>query len=365
MRIRSFSCPSCGAVREAREDAVVLFCAHCGSFLALDTGRFFRGRGLADLRDRALAGLAGPGAGERRAALASDMAKAQARGDRAEWRRTAEEFYALLAAAEPWIVPPAAGPDPVARWLLRAVDQAEFLAFCPEAGAAQAAYAAAAGRLGRGGDPVDTARLLLAEAEQAWRTISSHPEYPGDLAPASCAHMARQWLRASVTGMEAMLGPGVALRIYREVLGDAVLPAGAALRCSGCGASLEGERGPGRARSCPHCGAVVHAEDEDPWLLNCLALWEASTAGTPSGGPARGDLETVFAALAVAMGPLWMGAELEPTPVLGFLKKAVPQVGDEALLDGNRNYAAALGGEPRFARFFDGLLALIEEKMGH
>jgi len=362
MLVRRFSCFSCGAPREAREDAVLLLCESCGAFLAIDSGSFFRGTGLADLHDRQLKEILGPGRAQaRRTVLQGEMAEAAARGDRRSWRDAAREFYALLAAAEPWTVPGRGSASEVREWLGNTVAFSEFLEFCEEGKAAQAEYAASLSRLGRGGDPVEMAREALGRAEAFYRRSSAHPEFPAEvLHGASIEHLARQMLRAAVTALESVMGPGAAARIYREVLGDTVLSPGAPLVCGGCGADLAPGTGEGRGIGCLHCGTVIHAEREDPWLVNTLAIWETAKRGLGRDGRVPEDGETALSALSMAMTPIWMGGALEPEPVYAFLKRAIPWVRRKAVVDAIRLLASAVPGDHGPKGFIEGLSELVQ-----
>jgi predicted RNA-binding Zn-ribbon protein involved in translation (DUF1610 family) len=361
MMIRRFSCSSCGAPREAREDAVLLLCESCGAFLAIDSGLFFRGTGLADLRDRQLKDLFDPGRAQaRRTVLQGEMASAAARGDRPSWREAAREFHTLLAAGEPWTVPGHGSVSEVRKWLDDTIAFSEFLEFCEEGKAAQAEYAASLSRFGRGGDPVETAREALDKAEAFYRRVSVHSEFPsGILDGVSLGHLARQMLRASVTALESVLGPGAAARIYREVLGDTVLSTGDPLVCGGCGADLEPGTGVSRAIGCPHCGTVIHAEREDPWLLNTLAIWETVTRDLGRDGRVPEDGETAMSALGMAMTPIWMGGKLQPEPIHAFLRRAIPWVRREAVEQAIRILASAVPGDQGNIHFFEGLAVLV------
>ncbi|MHC5038325.1 MAG: TFIIB-type zinc ribbon-containing protein [Planctomycetota bacterium] len=358
MRLQKFNCPSCGAPRETLQDALVLLCGYCGAFVAFETGHLYRGTKLADLRDSQIRSWIRPSkADARKIVLTSRMSDAAARGDRITWRACAEEFYALWMMTDPQSIP-AGRDDPrhLRDWHREAVAVGEFYAFCPDAQRAQGEAFTKFDLLGADGDPVQVARRLLDAVRDAFREMTSHPDYPsGAVTPDSEAY-AKQLIRNQVAGLASLLGPGVTERILTEVLGDRRISSVETLSCEGCGAPLPVPGTGDDPLKCPHCGAVVRV-DRDPWMEATLALWETSWRDLARRGSTRGR-EVVIHALGVSMGPLWKGGRLTAEAGFAFLRRAIPWIARDVVQEGIRTYAMAFESDPPKKTYLSGLLAL-------
>jgi len=313
---RQIRCPSCGAPKESLPDAVVVYCDFCGSFVAMDTRRSFRGDQFAEWVRKGQQSLLDPSSADsRKLALQTEMLQAKEDSDRERWRLAAQEFYALLPVTDPELLPAEARSQRgVGRWLQRTVQAEELMEFDDQVRAARARCVSVAQQLTQPGDPTTAARSLLDAAEEMYRALYSHPEYPVDGSEPESRHLAREYVRASIVGLEGMLGRGVAAKIYEEVLGDE--PAsGDAVPCRHCGASLpHGDEGLER---CPNCGGVVQT-DEDPWMANLLATWQVAAAQMPD------DPSRAIAALNHALSSYWVTKSLpEAIDVIRFLDEAV------------------------------------------
>lgn len=313
---RPIQCIQCGAAHQVLDDALLVICEYCGAFVAIQAAKHWGGEALAHRHERNIRALIEPTAADARKLEAQRaMSEAQARDDRATWRLWAREFYAMLPLTDPEMV--SGNPDDpqqVRRWLRQSLQAAELSTFDPAVRRAQGRYAAAAGALYRARDPVATAREALAAAEDLYRVMFEHPEYPRELASADPAHMAREMVRSSLVGAATMLGPGVVARIRQHVLGDEVIE-GPTIQCRGCGSSLPATHG---TRRCPHCGAVVDVEVEDPWLSTMVGLWRTSRE------QAEDDVAEAMLVLTLGLSSYFSRKTLPPAEAIGRLLAAGP-----------------------------------------
>lgn len=314
---RRIQCHECGAPHQVLDDALLVVCDRCGSFVALRSEARFGGESIARRHAQGIRALVEPTAAESRKLRAQlAMADAQAAGDHESWRLWGQEYYAVLPVTDPELVPGDRGdPRAVARWVRASVEAAFLGAFDPGVRAAQAAFAAAAGRLYRAGDdPISVSREVLRKGEALQRAITEHPRYPRELATSSPARLAEELLRSTLVGAASLLGPGVVTRIRREVLGDEEVDA-EALGCPGCGAALPAAHGDQR---CPYCGAVLHVQTEDPWVSNLVGLWQASRHQS------KGDDDEALLALTLTLSSRMSGGPTPPTEAVWRFLAAGP-----------------------------------------
>jgi len=271
---RRIQCTRCGAAHSVLDDALVVVCEHCGAFVALQAEAHWGGARMAERYTEQLRALVEPSWADARKLQAQlGMAEAQAQGDREQWRLWAREYHALLPSTDPaQVVGDPNDPRQMERWVRQAMKAAELSTFDPGIRAAQGRFASAAGSLYRDADPIAAAHATLHAAEQLYRAMFEHPDYPQELAAGDPSHMAREMLRSTLIGAATMLGPGVVTRIRQQVLGDETTEA-SELRCGGCGGSLPADHGTQR---CHYCGGLVEVATDDPWVSTMVGLWQTS-----------------------------------------------------------------------------------------
>ncbi len=315
---RQIQCPQCGAAQHSLEDAVVLMCEYCGSFVEMDTQQLLHGDGLVQAYQKGVQSFIAPSRAQaRRTQLNIEMQKAQEAGDRESWRAFAREFYTLLPITDPEMVPVEyRSGGALSRWVTTNTVSGELLAFDEGVQAANQVCVGLIEDLYQGGDVVAKGRALLAAAAVFYKTLMEHPDYPEDGSRPPLDHLAANYVRGIVAGTESILPPGAAATIYEEVLGDKRVYGGDEVTCDGCGAVLdEAQRSEG---SCPFCGAAIVLE-EDPWLSSLLATWQATVAHLPD------DDATAFAALSHPLTSYWTNESVPPAAdVYRFLTAAVP-----------------------------------------
>lgn len=335
MLLRTFRCPGCGAPVTGATDAILLVCENCGSFVALDLAAIHRdGRFAALARDQ-LAAMARPSELQARlATVTATMEEARQRGDRQAWRQAAPEFFALQAACHPDLFPDSARDAATrAGWHRTTVALGELQTFDPTVGSRLASFQGAAGAITEAPDRVAAARTALDAARAYYEALKGHPDCPAGALSEGVDHHARELLRTTIASFTFVLGPGVATRIYREVLGDREADASSLMTCGGCGAALPPADEGARRRVCPYCGTLVDRFDEDPWLVATLAIFRSVTDDLVRRG-ALDSSEPAMAAAAYLVLPFQDGEGVSRAAARAFLDRAVPWLDRNHVIEG-------------------------------
>lgn len=323
--LRGLTCAVCGAPRTTAHDAVVVLCHHCGALLAHGgDGRWSASSEVARHVDGVLR-LVRPSAAEARLArLAVELHSTAARGDRGAWRVVAEEHTLLAALLHPGAATPLPD-DPAARAgaLGATIALQEIATFDPAVRTAMSDFGAVCARLTGGGDPVVVARELLERARGYFRALKEHPDAPPGALREGVEHHARALVRQAVDGYAPLLASGIVERVRVEVLGDALVEAGAA-SCPRCGAPLP-ERG---LTACAYCGAVTRVDDADAWTAARLALWEVTLADLARTGRLDGAAPVVAALGSLLYTP---ASDVPVEKVVALVRRMIPWVSREEL----------------------------------
>ncbi|MBD3370441.1 hypothetical protein GF402_08790 [Candidatus Fermentibacteria bacterium] len=337
---RQVKCPQCGAPKETLKDSVLVVCDYCGSFISVESGSFFRGDGYATLQEKQMRRLVEPSAADaRKTQMQMKMEECRKESDREGFRLAAEEYTALLAATDPELVPGGGGnPSELREWASSTAKAQELMQFDPEVSQVYDEYRDLLQELHSSDEPVEKARELLDCAKRCYRALIDHPDYPSEVY-GGVEKMARSMVRSAVAPMEALLGRGVAHRIYVEVLGDK--EQGDEIVCDNCGATMSEEDI--KAGRCPYCdGAMV--VDEDPWLDNLMATWKGVSSMM------RDDESLASAAISHPMGSYWSNRKLpEVEDALRFLRRAVGWMPQDVMKRQVANLVTAYAEEPDLA----------------
>jgi len=329
--VRKFKCPACGAPRESAGDALLVLCEFCGSVIGMDTEGRYRGAKFVEMvRDQTESFMNPTATQARMNQVAADMQRAGEGGDRESWRVLAREYYALLAARDPSLVPGGVSdPSRLATWYREAMFSGEMMTFDPEVRAAQAAYTGELTALMQGEDPVESGNRMLEAARRMYTIMVEHPDRPENLLTEGASHHAREMVRAALSSLAATLGEGVVTTIRREVLGDENA-GGGRINCGNCGAELA-RPAPGESKvQCPYCGGIVEMQTEDPWVASTVtnvlvALDHMRRAGQ--------DEDHVLVPMVIwqILMPLQQGQKVDPASAWSVLQQTLPDVAPKSL----------------------------------
>jgi len=267
--LRTTECGTCGAKHDHLDGGAYLSCAHCGALVGLRDD-FVTGEGRAEMiRDAIRAQIQPTEAEARQAELTAAMHAAQQGGDRRTWRAAMREYFLLLPATKPAMLPPdvRSGAE-LARFAERSAVAAEIATFDPTIGEAMRRMDARS--IYAGDDPVEGAREYVRRATEYLEAIRDHPEYPPDFAAQmSPRAMAKDNLRAMLSGIAALMPRESVEAIWVEVLG--ATRASDAMACPHCGAPV--------AQGAPRCDwcllELSGGAGEDAWLSSMVGNFAA------------------------------------------------------------------------------------------
>ena len=326
------------------QDAIVVMCEHCGSFVGLQAEAAMDPQRLAERSAEALQSLFAPtDLQARQTEAAMRMSAARSAGDRDTWHLWAREYYTLAAVQTPDTVGAPKALVSRARWLQHCLAVGEVTAFDPGMQAVNQRHTDAMTRLYQTKAPVEDARAALAAGIAVQRYLDQHPDIPDAVQSTTPEHRATESLRMVLAAARMTLGADVAGRIRTRVLGDDAVR-GNEFPCTGCGGLIQGT---GTRLICPYCGVVTeraasgdrpepsvepptpalapsvaadHVFDaSDPWIRQTLALWDIDQQRNP------GAIPLGTSAVGFIMSPFHAGGSLHPRQALAFLELLTPQ----------------------------------------
>jgi len=332
---RSIKCSHCGASKEAADDAVVIVCDFCGSYICIADEQLWKPENIAERTKEAMRRALDPTAAEARwQKLAGIMQSAREEGDREAWRLAADEFYALLPLVDPSAVPPDRREgERLTAWVRSSRGVAEVIAFDQELRSLEARGAEIITGLHKGEDPFTVAEAYLQTRTDYDRRLFSHPDYPAGMDRPDPGKSAKDSLRTILRGQGFVIPAEAMERIQRELLGDRETGEGST--CDNCGAAIDPDTV--QTGRCPYCGgriAISAGDSQVEGLLSTFAAVQATVA----------DEQTLaVTAINLALAPVFSGGDAPPAEVVdaylrqawkgrdpGLLRKALETLGPMA-----------------------------------
>ena len=352
--VRDFTCPVCGAPRTTHEDALVVLCRHCGGVLS-STGAGMPWRDIAERHAEGIRQMVKPSQlSARLTALSLSMAAPSVMQDRPLWRLLCEEQMLLTAIVHPNATAPLpSDPRSRAEHVRRAVLMSEIATFDAGVRGHLTGYGHACAELGRGPDPVATARIMLGAARAYYRALVDHPDFPAGALREGAEHHAKELVRSAIGGFAPLLGEGVVERIRVEVLGDALEPL-AGVRCSKCGAPLTSET---TLQRCKFCGAVTDVDPADAWMSARLGLWKVTLDELVRGERLDGPTPAIS-----ALGSFLYtdAASVSAEKAVRFLARAIPWMPLGELIRAVDILLAAMASHPTKRRLLEEIRAIAQ-----
>jgi|GEM_PF-3391641 len=352
--VRDFTCPVCGAPRTTHEDALVVLCRHCGGVLS-STGAGMPWRDIAERHAEGIRQMVKPSQlSARLTALSLSMATPSVMQDRPLWRLLCEEQMLLTAIVHPNATAPLPS-DPRGRTehVRRAVLMSEIATFDAGVRAQLTRYGHASAELGKGADPVATARVMLGAALAYYRALVDHPDLPARALREGAEHHAKELVRSAIVGFAPLLGEGVVERIRVEILGDA-LERSAGVRCSRCGAPLTTET---TLQGCRFCGAVTDVDAADAWMTSRLGLWRVTLDELVRGERLDGPTPAISA---IGSFLYTEAASVSAEKAVRFLARAIRWVPLTELTRGVDILLAAMASDPTKRRLLEDIRAIAQ-----
>ena len=329
MLVRRFSCQTCGAPSETTEEAIVVLCRHCGSFVGFDEDAIYKGDRFARAGRKMICGVGtieAARAFERSNALRLEMDEVTKTGDREKWRLLAWEYYSLFAVAYPDYCPSV--NVELRNWMISTIAFAELSTFVPAIAKLQSKYNELAAQLSDTNNALSLSKEMLVAAKAYYSACLSHPEMEAGVATEGVNHHAKEMVRASISPLSLILGEGVVSRILHEVLGDRQVDE--KVKCPGCGALVE-------ESICPFCGSALSAKKDDFWLTQTLAIFQAVLPELNARG-VLDEVEPIMSVMSYVFIPRQSGNDLSPHLAAEFIRLAVPWVSWEQLWGGIEIY---------------------------
>lgn len=280
MLTRQMHCKQCGASKETLDDALVIMCDFCGSFITLETAQLFSGDSMEKQTSEAMRRAVNPTKAEARwIELAQMMHQAQQDGQLGGWRTIASEYYALLPLVQPNAVPiEFCRGQRLKEWIQSTVKSAELTAFDPELSEQNQLVRDQIAGFYQAEDKEKLAAELLTSWTAFYQNLYNHPEYPQDQIRLDPADTARDVLRATVKGMESLIDPAVLKNIRQHLLGDRA--AGGEIRCDNCGAQID--KSAQAAQRCPYChGRIASSSGDNAQVEVLLGTWHMVAKALP------------------------------------------------------------------------------------
>ncbi len=325
MLVRRFTCKTCGAPSETSQEALLVVCRHCGSFVGFDEEAIYKGDSFAAAGRKMICGVGTIEAARafaRIGTLFKEMDSAAKDVSRDSWRILAQEYYSLFTVAYPDHCP----QDELDRrdWIVSTVAFTELSAFVPAIATLQEKYNNLAASLTSSDDPVSHGEKMLAAAQEYFSACLSHPELPAGVGSEGALHHAKEMVRMSVVSLTMILGEGVVAEIRSTILGDKVEEG--EVKCPSCGTIV-------KSSPCPHCGSALGLEKDPPWLTQTLAIFQAVLPELNARGALDG-VEPIMSVMAYVFIPRQSGGELSTELAAEFIRRAIPWVSWEQLSQG-------------------------------
>jgi DNA-directed RNA polymerase subunit RPC12/RpoP len=257
---RSIKCAHCGASKEAADDAVVIVCDFCGSYICIANEQLWKPENIAERTKEAMRRALDPTAAE------------------ARWQKLAE-----------------------------------IIAFDSDLRSLEARGAEIIAGLHKGEDPFAVAEAYLQARRDCDRRLFAHPDYPAGMDRPDPEQSARDALRTILRGQGFIIPAEAMERIQRELLGDRETKKGST--CDNCGAAIDADTV--QSGRCPYCGGRIAVSAGDSQVQGLLSIFAAVQATVA-------DEQTLaVTAINLALAPVFSGGTAPPADVVdAYLQQA-------------------------------------------